>query len=103
MAAQHVQDLIYTKELVPNLVDHWADVTPHALYAEYPVSTLTYEEGYCKMTYRDFANVINGLAWWLYETLGPGKDSEALLYIGPNDLRYPALVLGAVKAGYTVC
>lgn len=85
------------------MVDHLAHVRPHALYAEYPASSLTDEEGYCKITYSDFANVVNGLAWWLHETLGPGKDSEVLVYIGPNDLRYPALILGAVKAGYTVC
>ena len=72
------------------------------LYAEYPVSTLSYEEGYRRITYRNFANVINGIAWWLQDTLGPGQDFEALAYIGPNDLRYPALILGAAKAGYTV-
>lgn len=91
-------------ELVPNIVDHLSEVRPTALYAEYPVSTLSYAEGYRKITYGDFANAINGVAWWLHETLGPGKDSEMLVlaYIGPNDLKYPALILGAVKAGYMV-
>ena len=35
--------------------------------------------------------------------LGPGKDFETLAYIGPLDVRYNALLLGAVKAGYKVC
>lgn len=76
--------------LLPNIVNHFSKVKPDAVYAEYPVSTLTYEEGYRQITYRDFANVINGLAWWLKEKLGPGKDQdvENLAYIGPNDLRY---------------
>ena len=91
-----------TGDLVPNIVDHRAKDEPDMLYAEYPVSTLSYEEGYRKITYRDFANAINGIAWWLQEVLGPGQDFEALAYIGPNDLRYPALILGAAKAGYTV-
>jgi acyl-CoA synthetase (AMP-forming)/AMP-acid ligase II len=92
------------KELLPNIVDHFAKVKPDAVYAKYPVSTLTYEEGYREITYFDLANAINGLAWWLTEKLGPGKgqDFETLAYIGPNDLRYPAVVLGAVKAGYCV-
>lgn len=105
MAIKQVQGVEvsrYTRELVPCIVDHLAEVTPNALYAEYPVSTLSYKEGYRKITYGDLANAVNGVAWWLHEALGPGKDFEILAYIGPNDLRYPALVLGAVKAGYVV-
>ena len=88
--------------LVPDIVDQRAQTKPETLYAEYPVSTLSYEEGYRKITYGDFANAVNGAAWWLFNTLGPGSDFEALAYIGPNDLRYPALILGAAKAGYIV-
>ena len=88
--------------LIPDVVDQRARNEPESLYAEYPISATSYQEGYRKITYRDFANAINGVAWWLHKTLGPGKDCEPLAYIGPNDLRYPALVLGAVKAGYAV-
>ncbi|PQE13474.1 NRPS-like enzyme protein [Rutstroemia sp. NJR-2017a WRK4] len=89
-------------ELTPQIVDRLARTTPDALYAEYPNSPQTYAEGYRKITYRDFANAVNGLAWWLRESLGPGDGSQVLAYIGPNDLRYPALILGAVKAGYVI-
>ena len=92
----------FTGDLVPHLVDKRAALTPDTLYSEYPVSTLTYNDGYRKVTYRDFANAINGAAQWLLDNLGPGKDFETLAYIGPNDIRYPALILGAVKAGYKV-
>lgn len=92
----------FTGDLVPNLVDKRARLTPDAVYAEYPVSTLTYYEGYRSITYRDFANAVNGAARWLANTLGPGENFETLAYIGPNDLRYPALILGAVKAVYKV-
>ena len=88
--------------LVPNIVDERARANPDSLYAEYPVSVSSYREGYRKITYRCFANAINGIAWFLHRTLGPGVNFENLAYIGPNDLRYPALILGAVKAGYTV-
>ena len=101
--AQHDGVPTHTKELIPNMVDHLAKVQPHRLYAEYPISTLSYQEGYRKITYGDFANAVNGIARWLHEALGPGKDFEVLAYIGPNDLRYTALILGAVKAGYVVC
>lgn len=86
-------------ELLPHTIDHYARTKPDQLYAEYPRSPMSYDQGYRPITYRDFANAINGIASWLVETLGAG-DGEVLAYIGPNDVRYPALVMGAVKAGY---
>lgn len=97
MAARNCQD-----KLFPDIVDHIAETEPEALYTEYPVSTLTYDQGYRKITYQQFASAINGVAQWLHDTLGPPKGNEVLVYIGPNDIRYPALILGAVKAGYVV-
>lgn len=85
---------------MPNLVDHYAEVKPDDLYAEYPVKPMNYEDGYKQITYKAFANSINGVAHWLTETLS--ENDEILAYLGPNDLRYPALVLGAVKAGRCV-
>lgn len=88
-------------ELLPHLIDHYARVKPNQIYAEYPKSAVRHAEGYRPVTYRQFANVINGLASWLTETFGPGN-GEILAYFGANDVRYPALVLGAVKAGYCI-
>ena len=92
----------FTGDLLPHLVDNRAKWTPDTIYSEYPVSPLTYDEGYRRITYPEFANAINGVAHWLVKTLGASKDFETLAYIGPNDIRYPALILGAVKAGYKV-
>ena len=63
---------------------------------------LTSDGGYRKISYRDLANAVNGAARWLQRMLGPGQDFETLAYMGPNELRSPALILGAVKAGYKV-
>ena len=63
----------------------------------------SYDAGYRKITYKGLANAINGAAWWLHQTLGPGHNFETLAYIGPNDFRYNVFILGAVKAGYKVC
>ncbi|OGM40164.1 hypothetical protein ABOM_011672 [Aspergillus bombycis] len=86
-------------QLIPNIIDHYAQVKPDAIYTEYPISSMSYEDGYHPITFKALANAINGIAWWLTRKLGPGH-GEILAYVGPNDLRYPALVLGAVKAGY---
>ena len=90
------------KDLVTNIVDQKAQLNPGALYAKYPRSDWSYEVGYRDITWGDLANSVNGAAWWLRNTLGPGKNFEPLAYIGPNDIRYLALILGASKAGYIV-
>ena len=92
----------HTNQLLNHIVDCVAARKPQTLYTEYPVSLTSYESGFCKITYGAFANAINRVAWWLSDALGPGKDFETLAYIGPNNLVYPALILGAVKAGYKV-
>ncbi|KAF2260803.1 acetyl-CoA synthetase-like protein [Lojkania enalia] len=100
MATKQAQISEWRHELTPNIVDRLAKLTPDVPYALYPNSPETYDQGYRTVTYKDFANAINGLAWWLDEHLGPSKDFDVLAYIGPNDVRYTALLLGAVKAGY---
>lgn len=102
MATNQAQRSNWRNELLPNIVDYLARTTPEALYAEYPVSPLSYEQGYCKITYSDFANAINEAAWWLSKTLGTISDHEVLTYIGPNDLRYTVLVLAAIKISYVL-
>jgi acyl-coenzyme A synthetase/AMP-(fatty) acid ligase len=102
MATKHAEISNWRNELTPNIVDQLANVAPDGSYALYPNSPVTYEEGYRTVTYKEFSNAINGLAWWLHETLGPSTNFDVLAYIGPNDIRYNALMLGASKAGYLV-
>ena len=90
------------KELLVHRVDHIAETQPNTLFAEYPVSHNSYDDGFHEVTYAILANAVNAVAWWLEATLGRGNDFETLAYIGPNDLRYIAFTLGAVKAGYLV-
>lgn len=91
------------KQLLNNIVDGTARTRPSAIYAEVPRSFHSYESGYRKITYRALANAVNGVAWWLQQELGQGQDHQTLAYLGPNDLAYVMIILGAVKAGYKVC
>ena len=90
------------KQLLNHMVDDLARLTPSAVWTEMPVSTTGYERGFRKITYRMLANAINGVAWWIHQSLGPGYEFETLAYFGPWDIRYVLLLLGAVKAGYKV-
>jgi hypothetical protein len=89
-------------QLLVNILDGMARTRPQALYAEFPVSATTYADGFFKVNYAAFANVVNGMAWWLETNLGRGKNFETLAYIGPHDIRYNALLLAAVKTRYKV-
>jgi len=91
------------KEILDNIVDYMARKHPQALFAEFPISSTSYDAGYRKINYEDLANAVDRTAWWLHQTLGgPGKNFETLAYIGINDPRYNIMVLAAVKAGYKV-
>lgn len=103
MAVNHADISNWREELTPHIVDRLAKVTPSAVHALYPKSTVTYEEGYRAITYKDLANAVNGIAWWLHEALGPSDNFDVLAYVGPNDIRYIALLLGAMKTGHLVC
>lgn len=97
------QTAIWKDRLLCNMVDDMARAKPEALFAEYPKSPTSYDAGFRKISITNLANAINGLAWWLHRELGPSEEFRTLAYIGPNDMRYAALILGAVKAGYKVC
>ena len=102
MATRHAQVAQWENDLLPNIVDRLAGVIPEAPYAEYPISPTSYDDGFQVVTYKDFANAINELAHELHNSLGLSECFQVLAYVGPNDLRYTALVLAAIKAGYVV-
>ena len=91
-----------SKQLLNNIVDGMSTIRPSAIYAEIPTKSDTYDSGYRSITYRALANAINGVAWFLENTLGKSSDHQTLAYIGPNDITYVMMILGAVKAGYKV-
>jgi acyl-coenzyme A synthetase/AMP-(fatty) acid ligase len=92
-----------TNELLPNTLFKIASQHPDLIYAEYFSDPANLANGHRKVTYRDFANAVHALAWWIEETIGKssiGDGSETMVYIGPNDLRYGFLVLASIMAGY---
>ncbi|KAH8690545.1 putative NRPS-like enzyme [Talaromyces proteolyticus] len=86
--------------LILNILDQLAQSEPDKVYAELPISLTDFSAGFRHITYRVLDNAVNGVAWWLTETLGPAQDFPTLAYVGPNDLSHNLLLLGAIKAGY---
>lgn len=91
------------QRLLPIAIDEIARLEPEALYAEYSTSSTSYDEGFTPVTFAQFANAINGVAWLLVNELGQGRNHETVAYIGASDLRYMVMAMGAVKAGFKVC
>ena len=91
-----------TRHLLPRAIDEISASHPDRIWAEYPRSKSSYAEGFNAVTYAQFANAINGTAWWLRQTFGRPEDFQTLAYIGPNDIRYALLLIGAIKSGFKV-
>jgi acyl-CoA synthetase (AMP-forming)/AMP-acid ligase II len=91
-------------ELLPNTLFKLAAQYPDLTYSEYP-RTSNVDDGYRKVTYKEVANAVHAVAWWIDHHVGKpaaNDGSETLVYMGPNDLRYAILVLGSVMVGYKV-
>lgn len=93
-----------TDELLPRILFDLSAQFPDSTYAEYPI-TDNVADGYRKITFREVANAVHEVAYWIDNNVGkPVMDdgSETLVYMGPNDLRYGILVLASVMVGYKV-
>lgn len=92
------------RQLIPTVVDQIAETEPETAWAAVSVSPTGNDAGYQNITYRQFANAINSIAWWLEEELGRGDMTEPFVYFGTggSDVRYVMLLIAAVKAGYYV-
>jgi acyl-coenzyme A synthetase/AMP-(fatty) acid ligase len=89
------------QRLLPKIVDFNAEAHPTKLYAIFPkfesLSTGLYE-----FTYKQFADSINYISWWLDESLGKSQSCDTIAYIGPKDIRYSILAVAAIKTGRKV-
>ncbi|MCJ1308867.1 hypothetical protein MMC25_002522 [Agyrium rufum] len=72
------------KRLLPVVIDGLAFQEPAALYAEFPIMSVEGTFTMRRVNYREFANSINGTAWWLEKEIGKGHDFETVTYIDPQ-------------------
>ncbi|KAI1347975.1 acetyl-CoA synthetase-like protein [Xylaria sp. FL0043] len=102
MADTRVSSAFWRDYPLPRIVDIMDHIAPDSIYGTWPVQQNSYAAGVRNITYAQLANIVNGLTWWLVEQLGPHKRNEVVAYVGPNDVRFTALVLAAMKTGHAV-
>lgn len=89
--------------LLPTLIDQIAMDTPNRVYAAIPNDDGDMFKGFKNVTYAEFARAIDGVSWWLDETLGKADGTfPTFAYFGPRDLGYALVVVAAAKAGRKV-
>lgn len=89
------------KRSLIQLLDPWADTQPEKIRVSYPLGQ-DISKGFCDVTHREIRDAADTFAWWLLDTYGRGVGFETIAYVGVNDLRYPLVFFGAIKAGYKV-
>ncbi|KAI0517475.1 putative NRPS-like enzyme [Xylaria bambusicola] len=100
--ASRVADARWRRYALPQLIDQVAREDPDSVYASWPVVPNSYSAGVRHITYAQLANIVNGLAGWIVKEIGPGDQSQALAYVGPNDVRFTALIFAGMKTGHRI-
>lgn len=88
--------------LLPSILEHRAASEPDRVWAKFPVSSTSYDQGFRAATYSQINSAVNQVAWILQDDIGISTQSDTLAYLGPSDLRYHIVLLAAMKIGYKV-
>ncbi|KAK4693659.1 hypothetical protein P7C71_g3783, partial [Lecanoromycetidae sp. Uapishka_2] len=91
----------YGERLLPQIIDAYVQSDPERVYALVPYS-IDVAQGFRKITYRNLASAVNGVAWWIDREIGHSDNFETLAYMGASDIRYAIFFFAAIKCGYKV-
>lgn len=80
----------------PPFIDRRASETPDRVWAVIP-KTENLRDGYRNVTYAQFANGINKVAWWLDNHLPRLGEFDTVFYDGPNDVRWLFIMFAIQK------
>ncbi|KAI2642228.1 putative NRPS-like enzyme [Xylaria nigripes] len=100
MPRNRLENALWRTCTLPQIVDQVARDDPDYVFGSWPVDLTSYSAGVRHITYAQLANIVNGLSWWLVQQLGSDREGEVLAYVGPNDVRFMALVIAAIKTGH---
>ncbi|KAK3900646.1 putative peptide synthetase [Staphylotrichum tortipilum] len=83
-----------------SLVDDLAARIPDNVWAKAPVSADQGPAVWQDITWRQLRVAVDFTARWMENELGVGDGHEPIAYTGPNDIRYPIIIMAALKAGH---
>lgn len=81
-------------------VDRLAADVPHNVWVKTPLDQA--ELAWQDVTYLQLSRAVDSMAYWIERELGLAAADEPLAYAGVNDIRYPIIILAALKTGYKV-
>ncbi|KAI9685329.1 MAG: putative NRPS-like protein biosynthetic cluster [Bogoriella megaspora] len=84
---------------LPRMLDELAKSNPRRIFAS--IAQSSDATSFLDVTYRQFANAVNKVAELLERKLGRSSSFTTIAYIGPADIRYFILLIGAIKVGQT--
>lgn len=86
------------RRLIHDVVDAGAAKNPSKVVFEYQACT---GADWRPVNYALLQTAMNRMAWWLTDAM-KGYDSGSFCYVGPPDVRYYVITLGASKASLKV-
>lgn len=86
----------------PALVDSLASGAPNNVWVKIAASTEKHAGAPHDITWAQVEKAVDSLARWIELEFGPGNGEDPIAYIGINDVRYPMVIIAALKAGYKV-
>lgn len=92
----------YGKRLLPTALDDLVKSEPNRTFAQIPECSFI-AKGFKNITVSEVANGVNNMAHWINKNVGkPKTEFQTFAYLGIPDLRYPVVLLAAIKCGYKV-
>ncbi|KAI4655395.1 hypothetical protein J4E93_000107 [Alternaria ventricosa] len=85
-------------QLLVHAIEEKAQWIPNNMYMRYAPDNWEVC-GYKTITWKQYANAIDKMAFWFDEQLGKAVDRETMAYFGPNDPRYAILIPAIAKNG----
>lgn len=93
----------YGKRLVTHVIDRRAYAPTKSAYPYACIANGSkVQDGYREISYACLANAVNRACQWLWDGVGRPAKGEAIMYVGPFDLRYQILSLAVVKSGHVL-
>ncbi|KAK8189129.1 uncharacterized protein BKA78DRAFT_253737 [Phyllosticta capitalensis] len=89
----------FTDAILTRRVDDTANSDPGRTWVSVPLTNDIYGE-WKDVSFQELRQAVDGLARWIEDKIGVGKDKETVAYLGVNDIRYTVVILATMKTNH---